>query len=124
MPHTKMQEYVNVDYGKIMSIVGLIYEPGRGHIICEARYVTEPRRPWADIAFIVDEQYQGTGIASYLYQMLRRLAKERGLHGFTADVLSTNIAMMKVFEKQGPVEAKLEYGVYKLTMPFDSDQIE
>lgn len=119
MPHTKMQEYVNVDYNQVMSIVGLIYEPGQGKIIAEARYVREPRRPWADVAFIVDEKFNGLGIASYLHQMLLRLGKERGLQGFTADVLSSNQGMMKVFEKGGLVKAKLEYGVYKLTMPFD-----
>ena len=114
-----MQEYVNVDYNQVMSIVGLIYEPGQGTIIAEARFVREPRRPWADVAFIVDEKVSGLGIASYLYQMLIRLGKERGLQGFTADVLSSNQGMMKVFEKGGLVKAKLEYGVYKLTMPFD-----
>ncbi len=119
MPHTKMQEYVNVDYNQVMSIVGLKYEPGQGTIIAEARFVREPRRPWADVAFIVDEKVSGLGIASYLYQMLIRLGKERGLQGFTADVLSSNQGMMKVFEKGGLVKAKLEYGVYKLTMPFD-----
>jgi len=119
MPHTKMQEYVNVDYNQVMSIVGLKYEPGQGTIIAEARFVKEPRRPWADVAFIVDEKVNGLGIASYLYQMLIRLGKERGLQGFTADVLSSNHGMMKVFEKEGLVKAKLEYGVYKLTMPFD-----
>ncbi|NQU63380.1 MAG: GNAT family N-acetyltransferase [SAR324 cluster bacterium] len=119
MHHTKMQEYVNVDYNQVMSIVGLIYAPGKGNIIAEARYVKEPRRPWADVAFIVDEKFNGLGIASYLYQMLIRLGKERGLQGFTADVLSSNHGMMKVFEKGGLVKAKLEYGVYKLMMPFD-----
>ncbi len=119
MPHTKMQEYVNVDYNQVMSIVGLIYEPGQGTIIAEARYVKEPRRPWADVAFIVDEKFNGLGIASFMYQNLMRLAKDRGLQGFTADVLSSNQGMMKVFEKGGLVKAKLEYGVYKLTMPFD-----
>jgi len=124
MPHTKMQEYVNVDYSQVMSIVGLIYEPGQGHIIAEARYVKEPRKPWADVAFIVDEKFQGMGIASFMYEMLIRLAKERGLQGFTADVLSSNQGMMKVFEKGGLVQAKLEYGVYKLTMPFDHDRLD
>ncbi len=119
MPHTKMQEYVNVDYNHVMSIVGLIYEPGQGTIISEARYVKEPRRAWADVAFIVDEKFNGLGIASYMYQNLIRLAKDRGIQGFTADVLSSNQGMMKVFEKGGVVKAKLEYGVYKLTMPFD-----
>ncbi len=124
MPHTKMQEYVNVDYSQVMSIVGLIYEPGQGHIIAEARFVKEPRGLWADAAFIVDEEFSGYGIATYMYKMLIRLAKERGIQGFTADVLSSNHGMMKVFEKGGPVNAKLEYGVYKLTMPFDKRAIE
>jgi acyl-CoA hydrolase len=119
MPHTKMQEYVNIDYGQVMSIVGLINEPGQGHIIAEARFVKEHDRPWADVAFVVDEQFSGFGIATYLYKMLIRLAKERGLQGFTADVLSSNAAMMAVFEKGGIVKAKLEYGVYKLSMPFE-----
>lgn len=119
MPHTKMQEYVNIDYSQVMSIVGLINEPGQGHIIAEARFVKEPDAPFADVAFVVDEEFNGLGIATYLYKMLIRLAKERGLHGFTADVLSSNAGMMAVFEKGGIVKAKLEYGVYKLKMPFE-----
>ena len=118
MPHTKMQEYVNVDYGEVMSIVGLINAPGEGSIIAEARFVKEPDKPWADVAFVVDEEFNGLGIASYMYDLLIGLAKKRGIQGFTADVLSSNTGMMKVFEKGGTVKAKLEYGVYKLQMPF------
>jgi acyl-CoA hydrolase/GNAT superfamily N-acetyltransferase len=119
MPHSKMQEYVNVDYGKVMAIVGLIGDMGRGQIIAEARYVKDPHRPYADVAFVVDENYQGLGIATYMFRTLIRLAKERGLQGFTADVLPANKEMMRVFQK-GEVEVKaaLEYGVYHLTMPF------
>lgn len=119
MPHTKMQEYVNIDYSQVMSIVGLINEPGQGHIIAEARFVKDPEGPWADVAFVVDEEFNGLGIATFLYKTLIRLAKERGLEGFTADVLSSNASMMSVFEKGGIVKAKLEYGVYKLKMPFE-----
>jgi acyl-CoA hydrolase/GNAT superfamily N-acetyltransferase len=120
MPHSKMQKYVNVDYGRVLSIVGLVGEPGEGRIVAEARFVKDSQRPYADVAFVVDEVYQGLGIASYLYKLLTRLAKERGLHGFTADVLSTNLAMMKVFEKGGlAFEAKLEQGVYALEIPFE-----
>ena len=121
MPHSKMQKYVNVDYSKVLSLVGLVGEPGKGHIIAEARFIKDPQRPYADIAFVVDEKYQGSGIATYMYQMLVRLAKERGIQGFTADVLSSNKAMIKVFEKGGlTVEAKLERGIYALTIPFDN----
>lgn len=120
MPHSKMQQYVNVDYRKVMSVVGLVGDPGQGHIIAEARFVKDNRiPPFADVAFIVDEAYQGIGIATYMYNMLISLAKERGIHGFTADVLASNKSMIKVFEKgPGPIEAKLEYGTYSITIPF------
>lgn len=119
MPHAKMQEYVNVDFSQVLSIVGLVGEPGQGHIIAEARLVKDQRRPWADVAFVVDERYQGMGIATFLYKMLIRFAKERGLQGFTADILASNKAMMNVFEKGGEIiKAKLEYGVYHLEIPF------
>lgn len=122
MPHAKMQEYVNVNCNQVMSIVGLVGEPGReNHIVAEGRYLRETHRAWAEVAFVVDEQYQGLGLGTFLYKMLVRLAKERGLQGFTADVLSTNIAMMKVFEKGGLMKAKLEHGVYHLQMPFEED---
>lgn len=119
MPHSKMQEYVNVNYGNVMSIVALVDEPQKGRVIGEARYVKDPHRPYGDVAFIVDEEYQGQGIATYMYRMLIRLAKERGLQGFTADVLPGNRPMLKVFEKgETEVRANLEDGVYRLTMPF------
>jgi len=120
MPHTKMQTYVNVDFSRTMSIVGLTGEADQECIIAEARFVRNIQKPYADVAFVVDEAYQGAGIASYLYQMLIRLAKERRLKGFTADVLSSNKGMMKVFEKGGQaVQATYEQGSYALKIPFD-----
>jgi len=123
MPHAKMQEYVNVDYHNSMSIVGLIGEPGSGKIIAEARYVKHADRPYADAAFIVDEAFQGKGIATFLLLTLMRVAKDRGLEGFTADVLATNTSMLKVFEKAPyPVKAVLDGGIYELTIPFTRER--
>ena len=117
MPHEKTQEYVNVDYRDVLSIVALVGEPGQQTIIAEARFAKHQNKPFVDIAFVVDEAYQGYGIATYLYQMLARLAKGRGAQGMTADVLASNRAMLKVFEKGDfPVQAKVEQGVYALTI--------
>ena len=77
MPHYKMQEYVNVDYRKVLSIVGLVGKSGQGHIVAEARFVKDPNGPTADVAFIVDEQYQGLGIATFLLKRLAKHAMER-----------------------------------------------
>ena len=120
MPHARMQEYVNVDCNKVLSIVGLAGESGEERLIAEARFARHQSRPYADAAFVVDEKYQGLGIAGFLYKMLIRLAKERGIKGLTADVLASNKAMMKVFEKGDlPVKARLEQGVFELTIDFE-----
>jgi acyl-CoA hydrolase/RimJ/RimL family protein N-acetyltransferase len=119
MPHSRMQQYVNIDYRSALSVVALVGPRGQGRIIAEARYVLEAERAWAEVAFVVDGDYEGLGIATYMYRMLIRLARQRGVHGFTADVLASNKAMMKVFEKGGtPVQARLEQGVYTLKIPF------
>ncbi len=120
MPHAKMQQYVNVDCNHVISIVALVGPPEEERIIAEARFVKDKKRPYGDVAFIVDEDYQGLGIATFLYRMLIRVAKERGLKGFTADVLASNKSMMKVFEKGGlPVKATISEGIYELTIPFE-----
>jgi acyl-CoA hydrolase/GNAT superfamily N-acetyltransferase len=121
MPHQKMQQYVNINYSQVMSVVALVGEPGAGTIIAEARYAKDEKSAYGDVAFVVEEKYQGLGIASYLYEMLIRLAKERGLKGFTAQVLQTNKGMMKVFEKGHlPITARLKDGLYRLEIPFDT----
>jgi len=115
-----MQEYVNVDWNQTVSIVGLVGEEGQGRIIAESRFIRIPGSPFAEVVFVVDEKYQRLGIASFLYEMMIRLAKERGIRGFTAEVLFSNTGMMKVFRKADlPVNAHLESGVYHLEIPFD-----
>jgi len=119
MPHKKMQEYVNVNYRWIMSIVGVVEAEGAEKIIAEARYARAKQESFADVAFIVDEAYQNKGIASFLFELLIRAAREEGIKGFTADVLATNKPMLKVFEKSPfPVQTVLTRGIYELTIPF------
>jgi RimJ/RimL family protein N-acetyltransferase len=120
MPHAKMQAYVNVDWTQVMSIVGLKGEEGEGNIIAEGRYIRIPGTDRAEVVFVVDETVQNRGIATEIYKLLIRMARERGIREFVAAVLFSNMAMMKVFRK-GPlrVRAVLEEGVYHLTIPLD-----
>ena len=122
MPHSKMQQYVNIDYHDTMSIVGVIEREGKGKIIAEARYVKGQAIPYPEIAFIVDEDYQNKGIASYLLNKLAEMAKADGISGFSASVLSSNKAMMTVFEKGAfLVNITLEQGSYELSILFQSE---
>jgi len=89
--------------------VAIVGDNEQESIIAEARFVKDDQTGFGDIGFIVDEQYQNLGIGTYLYEMLIRLAKERGLKGFSAEVLHENKNMLRIVEKGSlPVNAKLE----------------
>jgi GNAT superfamily N-acetyltransferase len=121
MPHEKTQAYVNVDWTQAVSVVGIVENAGKDHVVAEARFIRETGRPYAEVVFVVDEAYQGIGIAGYLLNLLASLAKERELQKFTADVLFSNIAMMKVFKKSKfPMQIQLESGIYHLELDIGS----
>ncbi|PKN67659.1 MAG: GNAT family N-acetyltransferase [Deltaproteobacteria bacterium HGW-Deltaproteobacteria-12] len=123
MPHSKMQEYVNVDYRRDMSIVGIVEEAGREEIIAEGRYSRRQENSRADTAFVVDEKFTGRGIASILLEMLIGHAREKGITGFSADILSDNKPMLKVYQKLPfAIKSKLKYGVYNLTIDFSEEE--
>ena len=119
MPHARMQEYVNIDWEQIMSVVGIVKREYSSRIIAEARYILETDQSFAEIVFVVDEEFQGHGIGTLLFRLLTRVAIERGLKGFSADVFATNTGMIKVFNKGSlKIDSTLESGVYNFIMPF------
>ncbi len=55
----------------------------------------------ADIAFAVEEDFQGRGIASRLLQQLVDIARANGIVRFEADVLAANTPMLAVLRNSG-----------------------
>lgn len=103
MPHKNMQRYVNIDYEKTLSIVGVLETGSIQKIIAEARYSFYEVDNSYELAFIVNEEFQGRGIAGFLLEYLIDIAKERGIKHLTANVLYENSKMIKVF-KRGSVK--------------------
>jgi len=99
MPHIKMQPYVNVDYHTVVSIVGTIQHKGRERIISEARYSFDKKRDQYELAFVVDDEFQGIGIAKFMLNYLIIIARERKIKALYATVMAKNNRMAKVFEK-------------------------
>ncbi len=99
MPHREMQKYVNIDYEKALSIVGVITQDRTERIIAEARYAFDPHTGEYEMAFIVDEEFQGRGISTFMLNYLITIARERGIKSLTATVLGHNYKMMRVFAK-------------------------
>ena len=99
MPHDKMQSYVNIDYSNRMSIVGIIHHRGVDRIIAEGRYASYVRENTHELAFLVDEEFQGIGIASFMLDYLLTIAQKQFLNKLTAFVLNGNDSMLKVLRK-------------------------
>jgi GNAT superfamily N-acetyltransferase len=55
----------------------------------------------AEIAFTVQEDYQGRGIASRLLQKLADFARRNGIAQFEADLLAENAPMLAVLRHRG-----------------------
>ena len=95
------KQWASVDYRKNMSIIGLVQKRGHKEIIAIGTYAYD-REQVAEIAFVVREDYQSMGIASYLLAMLEQIAKENNYLYFQASVLRENRAMIQVFKKRYP----------------------
>ena len=119
MPHAKMQEYVNIDYTDTIAIVGLTGRADKERLMAEGRFVKGKKEGYAEVAFVVDETFQNMGIATGMLSMLTNIAKDRGVKGFTADVLSSNRQMLAVFKKLGTCcKITMSDGVYEITVTF------
>ena len=71
----------------------------------------------AQIAFAVEEDLQGRGIATRLLRRLVRIGRDQGVSRFEADVLAENRPMLKVFRRSGlPLDASEADGVVHLTL--------
>ena len=74
----------------------------------------------ADVAFVVDDAHQGRGIGTLLLEHLASIAREHGIHGFVADTLARNNAMLAVFRDSGLASHRqLAQGIIHLTLPID-----
>lgn len=76
----------------------------------------------AEVAFMVDRNFSGQGIAGRVLLHLAGIARESGIAELSADVLSDNKAMLAVFAKSGlPMQQRREGGVVHVTLSLRDD---
>ena len=95
--------------------VALVVTTGSGAdeaIIAGGRYMlpgASGEKGAAEIAFLVEEDYQGLGIAGRILRHLAEIACGHGISRFDAEVLSRNSAMLRVFARSGlPMKERRE----------------
>lgn len=89
-------------------------------IIGVARYERYRGTNTAEVAFFVDDEHHGRGLATLLLEFLAAAALENGLRRFTATTLPNNRRMLKVFQSAGyEVASRLTDGVVEVAFDID-----
>lgn len=104
IPESAFERIAEIDF---VGLAGLVVTIGAGDdevVIGGASYVgrtADDGAKVAELAFTVEEDFQGQGIATRLLAALATLARRHGLARFEAVVLAGNAPMLAVFERSG-----------------------
>jgi acyl-CoA hydrolase/RimJ/RimL family protein N-acetyltransferase len=117
MPHSKLKEFVNIDYANDMALMSVTRDDEHEMIVAVGRYALDKSTNAAEVGFIVRDDWQGQGLAVSIFNQLLEIARERGIVKFTAEVLHDNARMLHIFHKCAPttIQSSLESGVYRLS---------
>ena len=88
-----------------------------------ASYERWPGRNDAEVAFMVDDELHGRGIATLLLEHLAAIARANGIERFTAEVLADNRPMLAVFARAGwPLQRRFDSGVVDLDWDLEATE--
>jgi RimJ/RimL family protein N-acetyltransferase len=93
-----------VDFVDVVALVAVLPSEGREQIVGGGRYIRSGSNETgqkAEVAFLVDDAFQGLGIASRVLKHLAIIARESGITHLEAEVLPSNGAMLKVLARSG-----------------------
>ncbi|NES12876.1 MULTISPECIES: bifunctional GNAT family N-acetyltransferase/acetate--CoA ligase family protein [Micromonospora] len=115
IPERDLHRFVNVDHRDREAFVVLAGD----RIVAVGRYERlGPASPEAEVAFVVEDAYQGRGIGSVLLEHLADTARRYGIVHFVAEVLPANGAMLRVFSDFGyQIARQYADGVVHLSFP-------
>jgi acyl-CoA synthetase (NDP forming)/RimJ/RimL family protein N-acetyltransferase len=103
-------KYTTVDHVDRVALVATVGE----EIIGVVRYERVSPEV-AEVAFNIEDTYQGRGVGSVFLEHIAAAARERGVARFVADVLPTNRRMLRVFTDAGYVVGhEMDDGVFRL----------
>jgi RimJ/RimL family protein N-acetyltransferase len=116
---TAAQYLCSVSYDEEMAFAAVVGPSGRERIVGASCYYLSPATRLAEVAYMVDPEWQGFGLGRILHAGLVEYGRARGARGLTAEVLLHNRRMMRVFEQgDHSLSVTMGGGVEELTMLF------
>jgi GNAT superfamily N-acetyltransferase len=116
----EMKQLAAVDFVNVVALVAVLEKDRVDQIVGGGRYVrigASGSRQSAEVAFLIDDAYQGLGIGARIFKHLVQIARESGITQFEAEVLPSNAPMLNLFGRSGlPVEKTLTGGSVHVTI--------
>jgi len=97
----KLQYMTTIDYDLHMALIATAMRDGHEVEIGVARYIVTPGSDSGEFAIVVDDAWQGTGMAGILMLDLIAAARSKGLKTLEGFVLSSNHKMLKFCHQLG-----------------------
>jgi len=117
---TTAQYLCSVTYEDEMAFAAVVGPSAHERIVAASCYYLSPATRLAEVAYMADPEWQGSGLGKILHAGLVRYGREHGARGLTAEVLFGNTRMMRVFEAGNhSLSVKTQGGVEELTMLFE-----
>src|SRR3989441_8875421 len=91
--------FANVDYRQWMAVVAEVDDGQEPELIGVARYGPSDEGTTADIGLVVADGWQGLGLGSLLLEEILRAGEQRGIHEFSADVLTENRRALRLLAR-------------------------
>jgi len=115
-PHKDIQQLTNIDYKKDLAIVGVVPGVSGEEIVAIAQYFLDPKTQAAEVAFLVQDEWQQKGMGTFLLDYVTKIARQRGVKRFYAKVLPNNKPMLAIFHNSGfKVNTEFDGDVYSIT---------
>ncbi len=96
-----LSRFTQIDYDREMALIAVVQEQGRELEIGVARYIINPDATSCEFAIVVDDEWQGKGLATELLGYLIEIARQKGLRSVEGKVLSDNKDMLQLSEAMG-----------------------
>jgi len=104
--------------GDRLSLLAVIGHEADSRVVGIGNYLSLGVGGKAEVAFLVQDEYQGRGVSTLLLERLAGIAAGHGFVGFEAEVLYENQAMINVFRDSGfEVQQGLDGGSIHVTFP-------
>lgn len=119
--HENLVKFCQVDYDRNLAFVCVVKDGDEEKIIGDVRVSRDPDGIDADMAILVEDEWQGKGVGKVLCKYAIEVAKDLGVKRIWMDILRINTYMLELAERLGFIRHNVEDDSIKVLLNLESN---